>query len=179
MKQRAGCTKRRGLEAYAVVLGAGLVAVACSSSSSPIGGAGGARQTGAGGQAGGIVTLTGSGSVTGTPPSDAAAEVTVAPGSPDADPPLPAALVAESPPAVACTGQVDATVECDLPHSTCALPAGCDADLTSCMSRSNWIVYYENARCVAGRCVWDQSYFQCDGSSRCSQGACIAILGTT
>jgi hypothetical protein len=69
-------------------------------------------------------------------------------------------------------------VECDLPPSTCALRDDCDADVASCMVGSSWIVYYENPRCVAGRCVWDQEYFQCGAFGRCSLGACISI-GTT
>jgi len=98
---------------------------------------------------------------------------------PDADPSLPPDMVAAAPPDVACTGDADAGVECDLPTSTCAVPVDCDADLTSCMNASFWLVYYENGRCVAGHCVWDQRYFQCSKTSVCSRGACASILLTT
>jgi hypothetical protein len=159
------------------VLGAALAgAGACSSSSTPIAG-------GKAGASGGATTITGAGGATtitgaGGGPSDAAADATVGAGSPDASPSLPAGWLAESPPEVSCTGQVDAAVECELPASTCALASGCDADVATCMSGSKWIVYYENARCVAGRCVWDQQYFQCASPSTCRFGACITVLGT-
>jgi hypothetical protein len=139
---------------------------ACSASSPlPGGQAGGGGTSGAGG-----------GSI--GPVADAAMDV-VATAPPDADPSLPPDMIAAPPPDVACTGAADAGVECDLPPSTCAVPTGCDADLATCMFYSSWIVYYENGRCVAGHCVWDQSYFQCGKTSVCSQGACASILLTT
>jgi hypothetical protein len=165
-----------------VVLGVALAGAGACSSSAPLPGGSGGNTTIVGtGGGGGVTTISGAGGGGGiaSPPQDAATDVAVAAGSPDADPPLPSGLAAESPPEVQCTGQADGAVECDLPMSTCALPSGCDADLATCMSGSTWIVYYENPRCVAGRCVWDQSYFQCDGRSFCTRGACIAVLGTT
>ena len=165
MKQRV---RSRGWLRVCAVLGAAWAGVgACSSSSTLISG-------GKAGASGGAPTITG----TGGERSDAAADVAVGPGSPDANPPLPAGWLAESPPEVSCTGQVDAAVECELPASTFALPSGCDASGTSCMFGSRWLVYYENGRCVAGRCVWDQAYFQCGGASTCIYGACITLVGT-
>jgi hypothetical protein len=166
-----------------VVLGVVLAAAGACSSAAPYPGGQGGNTTIVGtGGGGGVTTITGAGGgggIASPPQVDAATDVAVATGSPDADPPLPSGLVAESPPEVSCTGQADAAVECDLPMSTCALPSGCDADVNVCMSGSTWIVYYENPRCVAGRCVWDQAYFHCDGISYCTRGACMAVLGTT
>jgi hypothetical protein len=168
--------RSRGWLPVCAVLGAALAGVGgCSSSSTPLasgqaGATGGATVTGAGG----VTMTTGAGGGS----SDAATDLAVGPGSPDANQTLPAGWLAESPPEVSCTGQVDAAVECELPASTCALASGCDADVATCMSGSKWIVYYENARCVAGRCVWDQAYFQCGSPSVCRFGACITVLGT-
>jgi hypothetical protein len=91
---------------------------------------------------------------------------------PDADTALPSGFSAPSPPEVACDGQADAAVACDLPPSTCALFTACDASALSCGPQSIWMVYYQNPRCVDGRCVWDEGYFQCEGFTSCVQGAC-------
>ncbi len=93
----------------------------------------------------------------------------------DADPQLPTGLVAPAPPEICCDVTAGSTA-CDLPPSGCASVAGADAAF---VAPSQWIVFYENARCVSGRCVWDQSYFQClGGSTTCVNGAC-AFVGTT
>jgi hypothetical protein len=143
------------------------------------GGGAGSTGTGAGssGGSGAIVGAGGSGIFV-SPPADAGPDVALEPGSPDANPALPATLVVVPPPEVSCTGQVDAAVECDLPLSTCAVPSGCTGDLASCMARSGWLVYYENPRCVDRRCVWDQAYFQCESGSYCSKGACSPLITT-
>jgi hypothetical protein len=92
---------------------------------------------------------------------------------------LPPGMVAPSPPDVACTGDADAAAECDLPPSTCAIwPGACDAGNYECLLGSPWIVYYQNPRCVAGHCVWDQAYFQCPGDKACRGGACMSVLVT-
>jgi hypothetical protein len=92
---------------------------------------------------------------------------------------LPPGLVAPAPPDVACTGDADAAAACDLPPSTCAMwPGACDAGALTCIIGSAWIVYYENPRCVAGHCVWDQAYFECAGGKACRAGACTTILTT-
>ena len=135
------------------------------------------RGAGSSGGSGAIVGAGGSGIMV-SPPADAGPDVALEPGSPDANPMLPATLVVVPPPEVSCAGQADAAVECDLPLSTCAVPSGCIGDLASCMSRSSWIVYYENPRCVDGRCVWDQAYFQCDSGSFCYKGACMPRITT-
>jgi hypothetical protein len=170
MKDTGG---HRGLRIACLLLGAAAAADAGCSATPLSGGRAGAGG-GTSGAGGGTL---GAGGVVG-PVSDAAMDV-ASTQPPDADPSLPPDMVAAAPPEVACTGSADAGVECDLPPSTCALPAGCDADLATCMLYSGWIVYYENGRCVAGRCVWDQRYFQCENTSRCTQGACMSILLTT
>jgi hypothetical protein len=115
----------------------------------------------------------------GTSPRADASDDTLGTASPDADPSLPAGMSAPEPPDVACTGQADAAIECDLPPSTCALwPTACDAGNYQCLLGSPWIVYYQNPRCVAGHCVWDQAYFQCQGGQSCRAGACMSILTT-
>ena len=92
---------------------------------------------------------------------------------------LPPGMVAPAPPDVACTGDADAAIECDLPPSTCAIwPGACDAGVLACIGGSPWIVYYQNPRCVAGHCVWDQAYFECDGGKSCRAGACMTVLTT-
>jgi len=91
----------------------------------------------------------------------------LATAGPDADPILPAEFMPPVPPEKACAGDGGAT-ECDLPPSTCAQPRGCDAGFCY----SPWIAYYENPRCVAGRCVWDTSYFECLSVRPCQAGAC-------
>jgi hypothetical protein len=166
MKLSVGGSAVRSARSWAVIL-ASVALTGCSSSSTPLGaggtggtslgGAGGASLTGAGGGAGGASSNVDSGS--------------------DGPPVLPAGWVGETPPDLACSGQADAAVECDLPPSTCALRDSCDAGVASCVSGSAWIVYYENPRCVAGRCVWDQEYFRC-ATGLCLYGACASI-GTT
>jgi hypothetical protein len=102
------------------------------------------------------------------------ADVPVTAG-PDADPPLPADLMAPAPPDVACADD-GSSAACDLPPSVCAEPLGCDAGAGACAS--SWIVYYQSPRCVDGRCVWVQGYFQCSNRSPCQNGACTPP-GTT
>jgi hypothetical protein len=83
---------------------------------------------------------------------------------------LPADSVAPPQPEVACAGDAGAA-ECTLPPSVCALPAGCDAATNACPI-STWFVFYENPRCVSGRCVWDQQYFDCPAEG-CHRGGCL------
>jgi hypothetical protein len=92
----------------------------------------------------------------------------------DAEPQLPADLVAPAPPDVCCDANVGAAA-CDLPPSVCAVVKGADGGF---VASTQWIVFYENPRCVSGHCLWDQSYFQCSGgSTACQNGACT-FLGT-
>jgi hypothetical protein len=110
-----------------------------------------------------------------TAPSDAfVARMTTdapAPGaatSSDGEPMLPSDFTAPTPPAVACDAAAAGTI-CDLPPSQCPVAAVTDA---SFITTVNWIAYYENPRCVAGRCVWDQRYFRCRPTWACFVGAC-------
>jgi hypothetical protein len=81
---------------------------------------------------------------------------------------LPSDFTAPTPPAVACDAAAAGTI-CDLPPSQCPVAAVTDA---SFITTVNWIAYYENPRCVAGRCVWDQRYFRCRPTWACFVGAC-------
>lgn len=84
---------------------------------------------------------------------------------------LPATLEAPPQPDVACSGSD--TSACMLPPSACAVDKSC----SSC--NPGWVVYYQTPRCVNGRCVWDESYFQCQNfGSGCSNGGCLP-QGTT
>lgn len=161
----------------ALVLLSGL---ACSSSSTKIGGSGAAVGAAAAGGAAGATDVVPDAASTvpdgGT--ADAVPDVERDHTSPDADPALPPDYAAPPQPEVSCTGTKDAAVECDLPTSTCAVSVACDAGLSSCLPWSPWIVFYQNGRCVAGRCVWDEGYFECGGNSRCGSGGCMQILTT-
>ena len=84
---------------------------------------------------------------------------------------LPATLESPPQPDVACSGSD--TSACTLPSSTCAVDKSC----ASCSA--GWIVYYQTPRCVLGRCVWDEGYFQCQNfGSGCANGGCLP-QGTT
>ncbi len=58
-------------------------------------------------------------------------------------------------------------------------PKTCDADggnkvcpnPPSVCANSDWLVYYENGRCVDGGCVWDTLWLQCQIHD-CKQGYC-------
>ena len=86
------------------------------------------------------------------------------------EPSLPANFTAPAPPQVSCDPAAAGTI-CDLPVSQCPVPNDADAGFRT---DPNWVAYYENPRCVAGRCVWDQRYFQCQGSWVCIVGACAS-----
>jgi hypothetical protein len=88
------------------------------------------------------------------------------PAPSDGEPSLPGDLVAPAPPQIAC----DSSTTCDLPGSACAAWASTDAGTS--IETPRWTVYYENPRCVGGRCVWDQRYFQCQGGMICVSTAC-------
>jgi hypothetical protein len=95
----------------------------------------------------------------------------------ETEPPLPAGLTAPAPPEVSCDPAAAGAV-CDLPPSDC--PAGNASDGSDRHGLSTWLAYYENPRCVAGRCVWDQRYFRCRGDFVCIMGACSsATIGLT
>jgi len=90
---------------------------------------------------------------------------------PDAEPVLPADLAAPPPPEIACADGGDDA--CPLPPSVCAVPGDCDAAAASC-SPPTWVVYYDQARCVDGRCVWTERYMSCHGyHSLCQAGGCL------
>ena len=91
------------------------------------------------------------------------------PAPSDGEPSLPADLAGPPPPIMACDPAAGATM-CALPSNGCPVAAGADAGTYS--RPASWIYYYENPRCVAGRCLWDQRYFQCSGAWACTQGAC-------
>ena len=86
------------------------------------------------------------------------------------EPSLPANFTAPAPPQVSCHSAATGTV-CDLPVSQCPVPNDADAGFRT---RPTWVAYYENPRCVEGRCVWDQRYFQCQGDWACMVGACAS-----
>jgi hypothetical protein len=150
---------------------------ATGSSPAGLAGATGGGNVGVGSSTGqgGTIAIGGTG---GAPARDAAVDVVIGPGAPDADPPLPPGMSAVEPPDVSCTGAEDAGVECDLPPSSCSIPMTCTGDPRGCMAGSQWIVYYENPRCVSHKCVWDQMYYQCANGSTCNGGVCITIITT-
>ena len=95
-----------------------------------------------------------------------------APGAPfasDAEPSLPATLAAPAAPQISCDPAATGT-SCDLPGSGCPASVGVDAGTS--IPEPSWLFYYENPRCIAGRCAWDQRYFQCQGGKACMSGAC-------
>jgi hypothetical protein len=87
----------------------------------------------------------------------------------DSEPSLPADLAGPAPPDVSCDPAATGTI-CDLPVSACPVSASPDAG--TFIGSPTWIAYYENPRCVAGRCVWDQRYFECQGDWVCISGTC-------
>jgi hypothetical protein len=93
----------------------------------------------------------------------------VSPPSAD-EPSLPADFTAPAPPQVSCDPAAAGTI-CDLPVSQCPVPNDTDAGFRA---EPSWVAYYENPRCVAGRCVWDQRYFRCQVTWACMVGACAS-----
>jgi hypothetical protein len=93
-------------------------------------------------------------------------------GAADAQRTPPDDVTFPPPPVVTCGADAgDGGGACDLPPSSCADPTCADAS-ASCDPWS-WVVYYDNPRCVNGRCVWDRAYFQCASFDRCSHGGCV------
>jgi hypothetical protein len=82
----------------------------------------------------------------------------------DTQPTPPANVLFPEPPQITCSMASD----CEFPPSACADP-GCDAG--GCPG-SSWVVYYDNPQCNAGKCVFEQRYFQCFGSYSCGNGGC-------
>jgi hypothetical protein len=92
----------------------------------------------------------------------------------DAQTSSPADVTFPDPPSAACVES--ASGGCDIPPSACAVSA-CDASFYC--GDSQWVVYYDNGRCVNGACVWDRFYFQCSGGvTSCISGGC-QYNGTT
>jgi hypothetical protein len=101
--------------------------------------------------------------------------ITTAP--PDGGWSLPPGFVTPPPPRIACDGADGGPTTCDIPPSACASAAGCDGGYEACLPI--WFVFYENPRCVAGWCVWDEGVFPCTQSfHECREGACVYISPT-
>ena len=84
---------------------------------------------------------------------------------PDSQPTPPADVMFPAPPQVSCA----AVSDCEFPPSACAAPS-CDGG--GCPG-SEWVVYYDNPQCLAGKCAFEQRYFQCIGGlTTCSLGGC-------
>jgi hypothetical protein len=83
---------------------------------------------------------------------------------PDTQPTPPANVVFPDPPQLTCSRVSD----CEFPPSTCADPS-CDGGV--CPGYP-WVVYYDNPQCNAGKCVFEQRYFECGGWEVCSGGGC-------
>ena len=83
---------------------------------------------------------------------------------PDAGPTPPANVLFPEPPELPCSTVSD----CEFPPSACADP--------SCVANDcpgyRWVVYYDHPQCTAGKCVFEQRYFQCTFSTSCSNGGC-------
>jgi hypothetical protein len=97
---------------------------------------------------------------------------------PDATVHPPDGLVAPPAPAIVC-GNSDSPEACPLPPEVCALDGDCDAsaDPGACQT-SGWLVYYDNPRCVDGRCVTDPHFYQCQDHF-CHNGACGPLPSPT
>ncbi len=83
---------------------------------------------------------------------------------PNTQPKPPADVLFPAPPQVTCA----AVSDCEFPPPACADP-GCDGG--GCPG-SSWMVYYDKPQCIAGRCAFEQLYFQCSGPYTCNQGGC-------
>ena len=96
--------------------------------------------------------------------------ITAAPS--DAGWSLPPGFAAPPQPLIACDGADGGPTTCDVPLSVCPISTGCDAGYEAC--EPVWFIYYENPRCVDGRCVWDEGTFRCTQSFYyCRRGACV------
>ena len=87
---------------------------------------------------------------------------------PDAQATPPLAIAFPDPPAVSCTGDAGEQGGCDFPQPACAQ---IEIDDAGTLHGRDWLVYYDNPRCVAGQCVYDPLYYQCV-STFCSNGGC-------
>ena len=127
-------------------------AVTCSSEQQAQKNAGAGGQTSAGGSGigGGIVIIATDAAV--TPPSS---------------------VVFPDPPLIYCDATAAGGGGCDFGPSVCETPACNDAG--SCTA-TTWIKAYANPRCVAGECVWDPTYYNCQ--DLCLNGRCF-YNGTT
>ena len=65
---------------------------------------------------------------------------------------------------LAAAGPDPAPVACDVDGAACPLPESRCAD-------SQWLTFYDDARCVAGQCAWQKRYFACGGFG-CYGSAC-------
>lgn len=66
---------------------------------------------------------------------------------------------------MSCAGGAE---DCQFPPSACA-DLGCDGGQCPGLQ---WVVYYDNPRCVSGQCVFTKRYFQCGPGTACSVGGC-------
>jgi hypothetical protein len=156
MMATKGCMCSR----HAVVLAA-VAAAACSSSSSqssdaadhPTSAGDAALETNPGG---GSDTATDSGSGPPDRPDDAQT-------SP------PANITFPDSPSVSCHVDAGDQGGCDFPAPACAVVGFDDAGI---QHGYDWLVYYDNPRCVAGHCAYDKLYYQCTGATTCSNGGC-------
>ena len=120
------------------------------------------KNAGAGGQTTAVSGAGGSGIGGGIVISNDAAAVTP-----------PSSVVFPDPPLISCDASAAGGGGCDFAPSACEIPA-CD-DAGSC-TPARWIKAYANPRCVAGQCVWDPAYYNCQ--DLCVNGRCL-YNGTT
>ena len=85
----------------------------------------------------------------------------------------PSSVVFPDPPFISCDDSAADGGGCDFAPSVCNLHA-CD-DAGAC-TPTQWIKAYANPRCVAGQCVWDPAYYNCQ--DLCVDGRCF-YNGTT
>ena len=85
----------------------------------------------------------------------------------------PSGLLFPDPPLISCNESAADGGGCEFAPSVCNLTA-CD-DAGSC-TQLRWLKAYTNPRCVAGQCVWDPAYYNCQ--DLCLNGRCF-YNGTT
>jgi len=85
----------------------------------------------------------------------------------------PSGLLFPDPPLISCDESAADGGGCEFAPSVCNLTA-CD-DAGSC-TQLRWLKAYTNPRCVAGQCVWDPAYYNCQ--DLCLNGRCF-YNGTT
>jgi hypothetical protein len=91
---------------------------------------------------------------------------------PDAQPTAPADVTFPDPAPMSCSADAGDQGGCEFAPAACATIT---VDDGGAAHGRDWLVYYDNPRCVDGHCMWDRLYYQCS-YGRCLSGACYVNI---